>query len=156
MPCERGICRRGVSVCLARCSTEMVKRRIMQRTPHNSPGSLVFGCRRYRQNSNGVTPTEAPNACGVENVDHRKRCQLSSVASLSHWASTFHCSTFAVMQRVADTCSYHATICSEYTCWKKIEKIAVSRERFGRSTPNFAQFRTLTLWTVRTVTNTSL
>jgi len=26
-----------------------------------------------------------------------KRCQLSSVARLSHWASTFVCSTFAVM-----------------------------------------------------------
>jgi len=63
-----------------------------------------------------VTPiTEAPNADGVgliwrlltnnslllENLDRRKRCQLSSVASLSHRASTFICSTFPVMQRVA-------------------------------------------------------
>jgi len=33
-----------------------------------------------------------------------KRCQLSLVASLSHWASTFVCSTFAVMQQVARVC----------------------------------------------------
>jgi len=37
----------------------------------------------------------------VENVDRHKRCQLSSVASLSYWASTFVCSMFAMMQRVA-------------------------------------------------------
>ena len=37
-----------------------------------------------------------------------KRCQLSSVASLSHWASTlFACSTFAVTQRVARVCQRH-------------------------------------------------
>jgi len=35
----------------------------------------------------------------------RKRCQLRSVASLSHWASTlFVCSTLAVKQRVARVC----------------------------------------------------
>ena len=58
---------------------------------------------------------EAPNARGVgenwhlstnnslwlENVDRRKCCQLSLVADLSHWASTFVCSTFAVMQHIA-------------------------------------------------------
>jgi len=34
-----------------------------------------------------------------------KRCPLSSVASLSHWASTlFVCCTFAVMQRVVRIC----------------------------------------------------
>jgi len=43
----------------------MDKRRIMQTTPHDSPGPLVFWRRRCQQNSNGVTPTEAPNAGGV-------------------------------------------------------------------------------------------
>jgi len=48
-------------------------------------------------------PTEAPNVGGVRlnwrlsiNLAiTRKRCQLSSVASLSHCASTFVCSRFA-------------------------------------------------------------
>jgi len=33
----------------SRCSTEMAKRRITQTTPHDSPVTLVFGCRKYRQ-----------------------------------------------------------------------------------------------------------
>jgi len=33
----------------------------------------------------------------LENVDRRKHCPLSSVASLSHWASILVCSTFHVM-----------------------------------------------------------
>jgi len=34
-----------------------------------------------------------------------KRCQLSLVASLSHWVSTLIlCSTFAVMQRIVRVC----------------------------------------------------
>jgi len=48
-----------VSVCpsvTSRCSTETVKRRITQTTPHDSPENLVFWCRKFRQNSNGVTP----------------------------------------------------------------------------------------------------
>jgi len=40
-----------------------------------------------------------------------KRCQLSSVASLSHWASTlFIYSTFVVMQRVARVCLCYCDI----------------------------------------------
>ena len=34
----------------------MAKRRITQATPHDSSGTLVFCCRRSRQNSNGVIP----------------------------------------------------------------------------------------------------
>jgi len=62
-------------------------------------------------------PTEAPNAggyrlnAGVVAANWQlatfdaKRCQLSSVASLSHWASTlFVSSTFDVMQCVARVC----------------------------------------------------
>ena len=52
-----------LSVCLSvcpsvtsRCPTEMAKRRITQTTPHDSPRTLVFCCRKSRQNSNGVTP----------------------------------------------------------------------------------------------------
>ena len=39
--------------------------RIMQAMPHNSPETLVFCCRKSQQNSNGLTPMEAPNAGGV-------------------------------------------------------------------------------------------
>jgi len=49
-----------LSVCLSvtsRCSTETAKRRIPQQ-PHDSPGTLVFCCRKSRQNSNAVTPNE--------------------------------------------------------------------------------------------------
>jgi len=44
--------------------------------------------------------TSTNNSLWLENVDWRKRCRLSSVASLSRWASTFVCSTFAVLQCV--------------------------------------------------------
>ena len=37
------------------------KRRIMQTTPYDSPGILVFWSQRSRRNANGVTPTGAPN-----------------------------------------------------------------------------------------------
>jgi len=50
-----------LSVCLSvtgRCSTETAKRRIMQTRTHDSPGTLVFWCRKYQQNSNRVTPNE--------------------------------------------------------------------------------------------------
>jgi len=38
------------------CSTETAKHRVTQTMPHDSPGTLVFCCWRYRQNSKGVTP----------------------------------------------------------------------------------------------------
>jgi len=90
MLASTGISCRRVSVCLlvcpsvtSRCSTEMAKHRIMPTTPHDSPGTLVFWCRKL------VT----------SDVKH---CQLSLVASLSHWASTlFLCST---LQRIAQVC----------------------------------------------------
>jgi len=53
----------AVILCLSvtsRCFIESLKRLnvVTQTTPHDSPaGTLVFGCRRSRQNSNGVTPT---------------------------------------------------------------------------------------------------
>jgi len=102
------VCRR---VCLSahpsvtsRCFTETAKCRITKTTPHDSPGI-----------SNGTIPNGGAkfihsfNAGAVaENGDlvfDAKRCQLSSIARLSHWASIlFVCSTFAVMQRVARVC----------------------------------------------------
>jgi len=52
-----------------------------------------------------------------QNVDHRKRCQLSSVACLSH--SYLFAARFSVMQRVArvrqrqnDTCIFLLVDCS--------------------------------------------
>jgi len=51
-----------VVVCLSvrssvtsRCSTETAKRRITHTAPYDSPWTLVFCCRKSRQNSNGVT-----------------------------------------------------------------------------------------------------
>jgi len=35
------------------CPTQTAKRRMMQTTPHHSPGTLVFWCRNSRQNSKG-------------------------------------------------------------------------------------------------------
>jgi len=49
----------------SRCSIKTAKRRIAQTTPHDSPVNLIFCCLRSRQNSNGVTPPETPNAGGV-------------------------------------------------------------------------------------------
>ena len=53
-----GLC---LSVCLSvtsRSSTKTDKRRIIQITPHDSPGTLVFWCQRSPRNSTGVTPYE--------------------------------------------------------------------------------------------------
>ena len=47
-----------LSVCLSvtsRCSIETAKRSITGITAHDRAGSLVFCCRKSRQNSNGVT-----------------------------------------------------------------------------------------------------
>jgi len=57
-------------VCLSVCHkwvfyTETAKRMITQTTPHDSPGTLVFCCRRSRQTRTQLPPTEAPNAGGV-------------------------------------------------------------------------------------------
>jgi len=50
----------------------------------------------------GVDDFRRTTRYNSKNVDRRKRCYLSSVASLrSHCASTFVCSTFALMQHVA-------------------------------------------------------
>jgi len=49
----------GSCVCLSvtsQCSTKMAKLTIAQTVPYDSPGTLVFWCWRYRQNSNDVTP----------------------------------------------------------------------------------------------------
>jgi len=65
------LCRSPVSVCLSvclsvtsRCSTETSKRAFIQTTPQDNPHSLVFWCRRSRQNR--VIPAEAPDAAGVD------------------------------------------------------------------------------------------
>jgi len=36
--------------------TKTAKYMIMQTTPYDSPGTLVFWCQRSRRNYNGVTP----------------------------------------------------------------------------------------------------
>jgi len=40
----------------SRSSPKTAKRRITQTTRHDSPGTLVFGCRRSPRNSTGITP----------------------------------------------------------------------------------------------------
>jgi len=93
----------------------MAKRRIMHTMPHDSPGTLVFWCWKSQQNSNGVTPNWGTKCrwgmlnAGAVAANCRLltwiNCQLGSVASLSHWASTlFFCSTFAVIQRTVRVC----------------------------------------------------
>ena len=72
MLCIRGTSHGPVSVsvcvCLSvtsRSFTKTAKRRIIQTTPHDSPGSLVFWRQRSPRNSTGLTPTRALNAGGV-------------------------------------------------------------------------------------------
>ena len=40
----------------SRCSIKTAKHRIIQTTPHDTPGTLVFWCQRSPRNSTGVTP----------------------------------------------------------------------------------------------------
>jgi len=59
MLASTGISCRRVSVCpscTSRCSIQTAKHRIIQITPHDSPGTLVFWCRKSPQNSNWITP----------------------------------------------------------------------------------------------------
>ena len=50
---------------ISRCSTETAKRRIMQTTPHDSPGLLFSDTENHGKTQMGSPPTEAPNAVGV-------------------------------------------------------------------------------------------
>ena len=92
------------------CSTEMAKRRIMQTMPHDSRGTLVSDDEYLRKTQTRLSPMEAPNAGAagrwLQFGDFQwKACQLSSVVSLSHWASTlFVCSMFATMQHITQAC----------------------------------------------------
>jgi len=36
----------------------MAKPRITLTTPHDSPGTVVFGCQKARRNSNEITPNK--------------------------------------------------------------------------------------------------
>jgi len=70
-------------------------------------GMWVSDAENFDKTQTESPSTEAPNAgggsCKLATFD-AKRCQLSSFASLSHWASTlFVCCTFAVMQRLSST-----------------------------------------------------
>jgi len=59
-PASVGLCL-SVSVRLSvtsRSSTKTAKRSITQRTPHDTPGSLVFWCQRSPRNSTEVAPYE--------------------------------------------------------------------------------------------------
>ena len=103
-----------MSVCpsvTSRCSSETDKCRITQTMPDNSPGTLVFWCWKSWQHSNGVTPNGGAKCrwgtCGSWKLAtfDMKHCHLSSVTSLSHWASTlFVCSTFPMMQHLVWVC----------------------------------------------------
>ena len=61
------------SVCLSvrtyvtsRSFTKMAEPRITQITPYDSSWILICRCRKSSQNSNGITPTGAPNKGGVD------------------------------------------------------------------------------------------
>jgi len=88
----------AVVVCLSvtsRCPTETAKRRITQTTPCDSAGTLVFWCRKSRQNSNRVTSNGGDKCrcgrCKLATFD-AKRCQLtsSSVTSLKFITLSVH------------------------------------------------------------------
>ena len=118
----------SIVVCLSvtsQCSAETAKRRITQTTPHNSPGTLVFWRWNLGKTQTWPPPMDAPNAGGYvkigeflqithDNSKTSKHCQLNSVASLSHWASTFVCSTFAVMQVVTRVRQWQLILVSVY------------------------------------------
>ena len=87
-----GISCRRVSVCpsvshklVSYKPTETAKCRIVLTTPHYSPVNLVSSCRRYRQNSNGVTLNGGAkrkwgrlNAGAVAAIDDFRREALSA------------------------------------------------------------------------------
>ena len=94
----------------SRCSTETAKRRITQTTPHDSPGTLVFWCRKYRS-----PPTEAPKCrrgwLNAGEVAENWRLSTRSVVNLArshvyHIACLQHVSPW-YMQRVALVCQRH-------------------------------------------------
>jgi len=77
-----------LSVCssvTSRCSTETGIR--MKTTPHDSAGTLIFWCRKHRQNSNGVTLNGgAKRRCGGLNagaVTKNWRLSTRSVVNLA-------------------------------------------------------------------------
>jgi len=123
-----------LSVCLSvtsRCSAETVKRKITQTASHDSPGTLVLWRRRSDQNSNRVTPTEAPNAGGIgwnwgdfrQIICYNSKTStvanvvnlVHSFAGLSQSSSTFVYSTFAVMQRVVRVHQWQLILCWNVT-----------------------------------------
>jgi len=69
LPCDNMLMQYMLSsllVCLSVTSqhcTKMAKHRIKTTTPYNSPGTLVFCCRRLQQNSNGGHPKRG---CHIE------------------------------------------------------------------------------------------
>jgi len=52
-----------LSVCLSHAG--IVSKWSVQKTPHDSPGPIIFWYQRSGRNSNSVTPTGAPNVGGV-------------------------------------------------------------------------------------------
>ena len=66
MLCIRGTSHGPVSVSVtSRNSTKTAKRWITQTTPHDSPGTLVFGAKDLGEIRPESPPTKAPNAGGV-------------------------------------------------------------------------------------------
>jgi len=120
-----------LSVCLSQVGVFLKRLNVGSRKKHHTTakGLLVFWCRKSLQISNEITPNggtkcmwgrlNAGAVAGHWRLSDAKRCQLSStsVASLSHWASTvFVCSTFAVMQRVARARVCQRQLILVYTC----------------------------------------
>jgi len=72
----------------SRCSTETAKRRITQTTPHDSQETLVFGCRRSPQNSNGSPQWMRQVQVGWVKISDFRQI-TSSVGRLSHVSWSF-------------------------------------------------------------------
>jgi len=142
----------------SRCSTETAKRKTTQTTPHDSPGTLVFWCPRYRQNSNGFTPNGSAKCrfgrLNAGAVDANWRLSTRSVVNLvrsqvcqSHWASTLFaarspwCS--ALRGFVSDRWSLYntRTIAVYIAC----EIIKISKDHRSQTKRNQTQFSNATI-----------
>jgi len=100
-------CDRRVSVRRSQVDvyTETAKRRITRTVPHDSAGTLVFWCRKFRRNSNGVTQTGRHRQMQVgyvkcsRGIAENWRLTTRSVVNLARLQVYHH--TFAVLQCVA-------------------------------------------------------
>jgi len=87
----------------------MAKRRITQTTPHDNPGTLVFGRQKSRQNANGVTlNTVAKYRWGRLNGRQKSRQNANGVTLntvAKYWWGRLNAGAIAVQNWQLSTCS---------------------------------------------------